>query len=257
MNTDLVVFKIGGNTVSPKNIFRTVDQDVVHEIAITIRELLKNNVKVILVHGGGAHAHTPSRCYGVTKSMDKDNLIGLSLTKILLKELEIEVCKILLQHGITVLPFDTCSLLRRSDNGLEIDLYVVEEALRGGYVPVLHGDITSIDGRPYIISSDDLMYILVNRFKPRLAIFIMREGGILGRDGTIIRLLKRSDVVNLGEVRDDKYVDVTGGLMRKLDICFKIANICDVYICPCRSDILLDLVLYSRCSDCTKIVLDT
>ncbi len=258
MNTSLVIFKIGGNSVSPKNTFRKVEEDVVHEIAITVKELLKRDMRVIIVHGGGAHAHTPSRCYGITRHIDKDNMIGLSLTKVLLKELEINICKIFLRFGVPVIPFDTCSLLRRDDNREAIvDLYVVEEALKGGYVPVIHGDITYIGNRAYIISSDDLMYMLTLKFKPRLAIFIIREGGILDREGKVIRVLRSSDLVNIRELRSDKYVDVTGGLLRKLEICFKIAQICDVYVCPHNHRTLLDLVLNSRCDNCTKIVLDT
>ncbi|NPA70977.1 MAG: hypothetical protein GXO26_09225, partial [Crenarchaeota archaeon] len=119
---------------------------------------------------------------------------------------------------------------------------------------IIHGDITYINDGAYIVSSDDLMYILSLKFRPRLAIFTIRERGIINKDGKTITVLSADDLTNIIDLRCEKYVDVTGGLLRKLEICFKIAKICDVYVCYYDHNTLLNLILNSKCDNCTKIV---
>ncbi len=253
MNTDLVILKIGGNTVSPKDTFRKVEQDVVREVAKAVKRVLREGTRLIILHGGGSHAHTPSRCYGVIRTFDKDNMLGISIIKTLLKELNIEICKIFIRYGIPVLPFDTCSLLREDGN---IDTYTIYEALESGFIPLLHGDITSVKGRPLIVSSDDLMYILAEKFRPRLAVFVIREKGILDKNGKTIPVLSKESIRELKILQNESYVDVTGGLMKKLDICFKLSKICNVYICPYSSDILYRVISRyetHRCDECTQV----
>ncbi|NPA23191.1 MAG: hypothetical protein GXO23_02715 [Crenarchaeota archaeon] len=256
MNTNLIVLKIGGNTASPKNIFRTIDRGSIEEVAKAVRKAMNEGKKFIIVHGGGSHAHTPSRCYGITRRFDRDNIIGLSLTKILLKELSIEISKILLSYNIPVLPLDTCSLIRKSGASIDLDLYVVDEALRCGLTPLLHGDITCIGDRPFIVSSDDLMYVLARDYRPEITVFVIRERGVIDRDGRTIPRLGKRELQYLCEMRDDLYVDVTGGLFKKLDICFRISQICRVYVCPCDSDVLFRVFRGEECSGCTQIISD-
>ncbi len=250
MNSELIILKIGGDLVSPKTIFRTVNKEKLKEVVRAVKIKYGEGKRFILVHGGGGHAHIPSRCYGLTKMLNKDNMIGLSITKYLLKELNLEITREFIRNNIPVIQFDTCSLLR---NDSSIDIYVINEALKANFVPIIHGDITVIDGKSFIVSSDDLVLKLCQHFKPLCAVFVIRERGILDRYGRTIRRISRETILDIADHTDRNYVDVTGGLMKKLDICFKIAKMCRVYICPPDTECLLCCMNGHDCDCCSTI----
>jgi len=251
VSSKLVLLKIGGNLASPKDKFREVDYRNIEEVVKVIKYKFNQGYNFIILHGGGSHAHTPSRCYGLTRILYKDNALGLSLTKLLLKELNLEICKIFIRYGLPILMFDTCSLIRH-DNTL--DLHVIDEAIKSRFIPILHGDITVIEHRSFIISSDDLALILAKKYRPDITIFIIRERGIVDRYGNTIRRVTPDILKDLMKTEENmNYVDVTGGIMKKLNVCFEISKICKVYICPPEFECLCSCIDGFECDRCSLI----
>ncbi len=249
----LVLLKIGGGSISPKNTYgKFIREDSIRNLARVIRKLLRENYKFVIVHGGGGHAHTPVRCYGILRCINYDNRIGISITKLMLCKLKIELLKVLIQEGVPAYPIETYDVL--TENGVNIDK--VANVLRSGFVPVLNGEIVPTNDSVRIVSGDDLLLYLARDLRPDLCLFLIDKPGIVNARGDTLPVLKRGAAVEFLSV--EGIVDVTGGIVHKLSICERLCEyVKHVYICSVDCFESVEYVIRNRGETvpcCTRIL---
>ncbi len=102
------------------------------------------------------------------------------------------------------------------------------ELIERGVIPILYGDVVASDEGFSIISGDDIMLDLGSKLRPSASIFLTDVPGILDADGNVIKQLTNASVVN---ERGTRYIDVTGGLMRKIRSAMELARYTRTYLC--------------------------
>ncbi|GAB6946423.1 isopentenyl phosphate kinase [Vulcanisaeta sp. JCM 16161] len=222
--------KLGGSAISDKSRPLSYREDWVRELgALLVREVKTGN-KFVLVHGGGSFAHPMALAYGLNKYRDYEQLIGISFTSAILNHLSMKITLTLASIGLPIYPLRTGSIyvIKNGKPHLLIEPMHIIELIERGVIPMLYGDVVASDEGFSIISGDDIMLDLGSKLRPSASIFLTDVPGILDVNGNIIRELTRSSVVNEREAR---HIDVTGGLMRKVQSAMELAKYTRTYLC--------------------------
>ncbi|WP_054854701.1 isopentenyl phosphate kinase [Vulcanisaeta sp. JCM 16161] len=226
----LFIMKLGGSAISDKSRPLSYREDWVRELgALLVREVKTGN-KFVLVHGGGSFAHPMALAYGLNKYRDYEQLIGISFTSAILNHLSMKITLTLASIGLPIYPLRTGSIyvIKNGKPHLLIEPMHIIELIERGVIPMLYGDVVASDEGFSIISGDDIMLDLGSKLRPSASIFLTDVPGILDVNGNIIRELTRSSVVNEREAR---HIDVTGGLMRKVQSAMELAKYTRTYLC--------------------------
>ncbi len=247
----LILLKIGGGSISPKSSYgKFTRENSLRSIARLIRKLLKNGYKFILVHGGGGHAHTPVKCYGILKYLDCDNMIGVSITKLMLYQVKSYIMRILISEAVPVIPVETADIF--TGEGLEVSKIV--KYVESGFVPLLNGDLVLVDKKLSVVSGDDIMLEIAKHLRPDICLFLIDKPGIVDKDGRTIQVL---NLKSIHIYEDSRIVDVTGGILHKIEICKILCRYCrrGVHICSIdNASSIENVIVRGFDSNCTSIL---
>ncbi len=250
----LVLLKIGGGSISPKDSYgKFVREHCIERLARVIMKFVRRSYKFVIIHGGGGHAHTPVKCYGLLKYVDFSNRIGVSITKLMLYKLKTKILEIFVREGVPVYPLETNDLLKE---GNSLDICKLGRVIEAGFVPVLNGEIAITEDGLRIVSGDDIMLYLARDLRPDLCIFLIDKPGILDKDGKTLSTIPRGAMIS--EVTSRGVADVTGGILRKLDVCYEICNyVKQIYICSIEYPEELEFIIENVgevAPHCTRIL---
>lgn len=196
------ILKIGGSVITQKESFETLNERAMEEISSAIAE---NYRDLILVHGAGSFGHPHVKKYGL-----KD---PISIAKIhdACMRLNEEFCRRLIKFNVPAVGLDP----------MTSDFRNVEELLKKGFLPVLHGDVNLKFG---ITSGDDLVVEFAEKFGAERIGFATNVDGVIV-DGKVVKKFTRemkADVI--GES------DATGRMMGKIEKIFAMKEKCRVFI---------------------------
>jgi isopentenyl phosphate kinase len=117
------------------------------------------------------------------------------------------------------------------DSVVKSDMSVIEDLLRKGFVPVLHGDCVRDRKKGFnILSGDIIVEALAGHFKPKRVVFVSDVDGVFDKppNSPDATLLKEISLDADGMANDVEYslpeVDVTGGMASKLTRASNIAQ---------------------------------
>ncbi|MET1124594.1 MAG: isopentenyl phosphate kinase [Archaeoglobaceae archaeon] len=198
------VLKLGGSAVTNKAGFEEARLELISELCDAIAE---NYEKLVLVHGAGSFGHPHVRKFGLSnpKSVAKIHEACLRLNAI--------VCRELVARDVPAVPIHPIE-------GFSVEK--VEEFLKKGFVPVLHGDVV-IDGGFGVLSGDDIAVEVARELKAELLGFATSVEGVI-IDGRVARVVRREDLDKIGAASSD----VTGGMRAKVEKAMGAG--CRVYI---------------------------
>ncbi|RKX45120.1 MAG: kinase [Thermotogae bacterium] len=230
----MIVIKLGGSVITDKRTEGKIRKRIIDRL---IWEIKKSGEKFSIVHGAGSFGHIPAERYQLHRGLkEKSQLEGFHLTHHSVRLLNSEVMKVLLKHHIPSVSISPLCFIEMRDRRIEsIDLSRFDKALSMGLTPVSFGDVVFDSKRGFsICSGDDIVLYLALHFKPDKVVFIMDEDGIFDRDPKKYRnakFLKDVRVDDLPSAEESSYIDVTGGMKKKLDVIKRIANNgIDVYV---------------------------
>ncbi len=226
----LFMLKLGGSAISDKSTPLSYREDWVRNLGKNLASKLRAGSRFILVHGGGSYAHPMALAYGLSKYKDYEQSIGISLTSAVLNYLSMKITITLSLEGLPIYPLRTGSIYVIKDGKpqLLINPTHIIEILERGMVPMLYGDVVPSDEGFSIISGDDIMLDLGLRLRPSAAIFLTDVPGILDSNGNVIKELSGTSIIrDMGT----KSIDVTGGLMRKVQSAIELSNYVRTYLC--------------------------
>src|SRR3989338_546089 len=101
-----IYLKIGGSLLTDKKKKPSVRRDVLERVCSEISEVFRSQeIKLIIGHGGGAHAHQPAILHKVGGGKKESTLIGVKETYKGLGELHSEVLTMLMKYDLPVISF--------------------------------------------------------------------------------------------------------------------------------------------------------
>lgn len=95
-----------------------------------------------------------------------------------------------------------------------VDVAIIKDISRHGYIPVIAPIADGVDGKAYNINADTAAGSIAAALSAEKFILLTDVQGVMGVDGKLISILKRSEIEKL---IDDKVV--TGGMIPKVTCC--------------------------------------
>ncbi len=233
----LYVIKIGGSVLTDKRVYyRLSDLERLRGLFKLLAERHRRGDRMILVHGGGSFAHQPVCAYGLHRSriVDKSQAFGIALTRLLLTDLQRRVAESLLREGLPVYIMHTGDVVTVRGGEIRLDVERIRDLVSQGLVPLLHGDLVVLKDGVHVVSGDLIAEILARDLRPDAAIFLLDVEGVY-EDLRTRRLIRRVDGSVVDRIRSSlrtSSIDVTGGILGKLEACLRIARLgIKVYLC--------------------------
>ncbi len=95
-----------------------------------------------------------------------------------------------------------------------VDVAIIKDISRHGYIPVIAPIADGVDGKAYNINADTAAGSIASALSAEKFILLTDVEGVMGADGKLISVLKRSEIEKL---IDDNVV--TGGMIPKVTCC--------------------------------------
>jgi len=209
--------KLGGSVITHKDKPYTVNRENLRRAAAALAAAYKRGVRLVVVHGGGSFGHAK-----VKEVLDRKGVLEpADVPEIQLAMLELSriVAGELLRAGVPAVlhaPHTYC----RGPGDCSVEPIV--KSLSHGLVPVTFGDGVCSGGRVHIVSGDDLMVLVSRSLEDPCAIYVMGEEYVYDENGNPIRVLNARPAKAIS--RGTKGVDVTGGILRKLESALEAAR---------------------------------
>ena len=223
----LIILKLGGSILSDKNIPYSVKWDNLERIAMGIKNALdhyknKNkDIKLILVHGGGAFGHPVAKKYLKIENGKKSFVNmekGFWDIQRAMRRFNNIVIDTLQSYDIPAVSIQPSSFVVFGDK-LIFDISAIKEMVKRNLVPVIHGDITVDDKNNYkIISGDDIVPYLANELKADLILYATDVDGVLIDNKPINRINKNNIDEILDYLSGSNSIDITGGMRYKIEM---------------------------------------
>ncbi|NPA63258.1 MAG: hypothetical protein GXN95_06900 [Methanococci archaeon] len=223
----LIILKLGGSILSDKNIPYSVKWDNLERIAMGIKNALdhyknKNkDIKLILVHGGGAFGHPVAKKYLKIENGKKSFVNmekGFWDIQRAMRRFNNIVIDTLQSYDIPAVSIQPSSFVVFGDK-LIFNTFAIKEMVKRNLVPVIHGDITVDDKNNYkIISGDDIVPYLANELKADLILYATDVDGVLIDNKPINRIDKNNIDEILDYLSGSNSIDITGGMRYKIEM---------------------------------------
>ncbi|MDM7939956.1 MAG: isopentenyl phosphate kinase [Methanothrix sp.] len=206
------VLKIGGSILTDK---KTIGAARLREIQRIAEEIAAHPEDLVLVHGAGSFGHIPARRYGLPESFNPEGLRATHSSVVRLNELVIDaLCK----AGVFAMPVHPFSCVLLRDGRIDsFALKPIEEMVRDGLLPVLHGDVAMDATRKAgIVSGDQIVTYVARALQAEIVAVGCNVDGVLF-SGEPLRELTRKDLPSIERALGGSAgVDVTGGMRGKL-----------------------------------------
>ncbi|MFZ3148710.1 MAG: isopentenyl phosphate kinase [Methanothrix sp.] len=206
------VLKIGGSILTDKNSELTARESEITRVA---KEIALHPEDVVLVHGAGSFGHIPAKKYGLPHEFNRQ---GLRVTHNSVAKLSEKVVEALSLAGVDCLPVHPLScLLLKSGRIDRFFMEPVNEMLKNGIMPVLHGDVAmDATGKAAIVSGDQLVAYIAKALQAEIVAVGSNVDGVLFSGKPLPRITRKELSQVESAIGGSAGVDVTGGMRGKL-----------------------------------------
>ena len=215
-----VLVKFGGAAITNKKVKYELQSKNLEDCVAGVAAAYRRGQKVVVIHGAGSFGHFEAKEFGVAQGR-RENEFGFALTRRAVKRLNTIVIDALIAVGLpatSVSPFACDDLPKHLDT-----------CLKGGLLPVVHGDAVIKNEDYAILSGDDIAQNYCQRFPVERVIFVTDVPGVYDANPKTHRTAKKwlaiSSTENTIEATKGDVTDVTGGMRAKLEAAFAIAKI--------------------------------
>lgn len=198
----LRILKIGGSVITRKEGYEELNEKAIEEICSAIAE---NYCNLILIHGAGSFGHPHVVKFGLK---DAISIAKIHNACVRLNEF---FCRKLIEHNVPAIGVHPMS------SSYEL----IPKILEKGFVPVLHGDVTS-DFK--VVSGDEIAVLLANNFSAELLGFATNVEGVFVNGKVVEKFTRGMKPDSIGGE------DVTGKMRGKLERVFSLKTKCRVFI---------------------------
>ncbi|EDV28673.1 uncharacterized protein TRIADDRAFT_51825 [Trichoplax adhaerens] len=232
------IIKLGGSAITSKQHLEKANTQAINIAASHVHEMTR---KCVIVHGAGSFGHFHAKKYNIATGFNDTDFeqqrIGFSQTRLSVTKLNHIIVQALIEKDVPAVSISPCGLWKTTDRSVTSTfLQPINDLLRAGFVPVVHGDAvidTSLGCT--ILSGDTIIQILAENLCPKRIIFITDTNGIYDRpphndDAKLLRYIsvtKDGKVTNEIETSQLEH-DVTGGVQTKIASAAHIVSKCNI-----------------------------
>lgn len=223
----ITIIKLGGSLITDKSKPFSLRKDIIKRC---IKEIIKSNEKLILIHGGGSFGHPIAKEYDIYDGFNpnlKNQIFGLAKTHEVMTQLNSHIIKEFLNLNYPAISIQPSSIFKKLDGKISIiSTSNIEHLLNLNILPILYGDIIIDTQKSFsILSGDQIIVELcksLETYKVKKVIFAIEKDGIFIKDPE--KPLSPKLLNNIGleglekiELADlDKKIDITGGIESKI-----------------------------------------
>ncbi len=215
MRSKLTILKIGGAVITDKSegAFEVLKEESLREVCRAISERWEG---LVVVHGAGSFGHPHVKKYGL-------NPIGAAKVHLACLRLNEKICSTLTENGVPAYPIHPF---------ISYSTDLVRKALERGFVPVLHGDVVFGPEGVEVLSGDDIVTHLAEELEAEKIGFATDVDGVKDNDSVIEKLDREllRKLLERKEAASGKKVDVTGGMLRKLQKLYEMKHRCRIFV---------------------------
>jgi isopentenyl phosphate kinase len=220
--SERLILKLGGSVITDKSTDCAINRSQLASVASAIAGSVSGGT--IVIHGAGSCGHPEAKRYHLDKGAVPGNTEGIFVTHRAVSSLNDAVVLALREKGVAAIgvhPLHTGI----AENGrlVGFECRHLEQMLRLGMVPVIHGDVVmDLSRGACIISGDQLVRYLA------VALRINRVGlatdvpGVLD-GGRVVPAITRKTAPDL-QIGNSMHTDVTGGMKGKIDELLSLAD---------------------------------
>lgn len=237
-----VFLKLGGSLITDKDIPNTPKRENIRSIGSQIKKARETDpsMSLLIGHGSGSFGHAAAKAAGYVEGhRTAFNSLGFQtiwmaaqkLNRIILDEFD--------QLGLPVISFAPSSAVISSGKKIEAwDITPIRSALVHNLLPVIFGD-TVFDRElgGVIYSTEDLFLHLADKLNPDLILLAGKEKGVWADfpiKGELITEISSKNFSDFqSSINISQSVDVTGGMLKKVQIMFQIKDLvpnCQIHI---------------------------
>jgi len=174
------IIKIGGSAITNKDKFETLNDDVLDQVTSMISDLHKAGIKMIVIHGAGSFGHFQASKFNVQNG-------GIGLCEI--RRSVLKLCLLftnkLVEAGVnavscpTFLFWETKTIDEEPLSVVKHNADMIEDLVKKGFVPLLHGDVVFDQTKNFtILSGDVITRVLAEVLKPKRVVHLSDIKGI-------------------------------------------------------------------------------
>lgn len=225
-----VLLKLGGSAITDKSQPYTARRRDMERLAIEIKGALSKDsgLKLIIGNGGGSFPHQPAKkgklVDGISEPWQLEHLVE---TQRAASELNQMLVTILIKAGVPAFSIRPSSAGYARDGEIaEFNLKPIEELLKLGAVPVIHGDVMmDIRKGCSIASTEKLFSYIVSRINIERIIIGTNVDGVLDDKNRVIPGISKKTFESIKQhLKGAKTTDVTGGMLHKVESMLQISK---------------------------------
>jgi len=219
---ELIILKLGGSVITDKSGECRVDKERIAALANEIAS--RKNIFPVIVHGAGSCGHPEAKEHHLDKGLDTTNKAGIFITHHAVRRLNDAVVNALRASGVEsvgIHPLDACT----AKNGrlISFECGPIEQLVKNGIVPVMHGDVVMDEEKgACIVSGDQLVSYLACKIHAKRIGLATDVPGVL-KDESVIPVINTATAQNL-EINESGNTDVTGGMRGKINELLMLAE---------------------------------
>jgi isopentenyl phosphate kinase len=231
----LVLVKFGGSLITDKTQEEKINNAAINKLARQLKNVLDNHKRIsyLVGTGAGSFGHIQVKKYNLNEGIEtEEQKLGLAIVEDSVARLNRMVVASLLKSGLPAISFNPSSYFTMS-NGETEEIFL--ESLIGflnlGIIPVTYGDMVyDIVRGATVLSTDKQFLALTAKLSEKniavdKVIFCGATKGVVDENGKTIDKINRDSYPSIESVFfENGYVDVTGGMKKKVQTALKIAD---------------------------------
>jgi len=228
-----LLIKFGGGLITDKSAMKTIDANVIANLANLTQQLISQGHAITIVHGAGSFGHLKAKKWRIAQGADEailtEQILAVDSIRQDMLELDSILCEALEQQNIEIRNLPPSQWARETGPDFTGSLTPITNCPRD-IVAVTFGDVVDCEPpkRFGILSGDDLMVRIAQESQSIThCIFLLGDAeGLLSAppsdsSAELIPIWKPNHEIS-GE--HDSTVDVTGGIFLKLESAAMIAQ---------------------------------
>lgn len=232
---EVVLVKLGGSLITEKGGDAEARASVIRRLAAELREGGGGTgQRIVLGHGSGSFGHPPAAEFGLRSgARSAEERRAVSRTQDRAARLHRRVVAALVEAGLSPYSIAPSSAAMARDGEIEdFGLEPLAAALRGGYLPVVYGDVVADRRRGATIASTERLFLRLSEGLPRHGWRVARclwlgvTAGVYDGDGRVLPRLGPGNGEAIPEaVGGSPDADVTGGMRHRVETALRMSRL--------------------------------
>ena len=240
---ELFILRIGGSVLTDRNKSKpNINFANINILASEIKKAKKEkDFDLLIVHGMGAFGHPIAKKFNIhKKGISPKKIKGVALLADSLRKLNSIFVSFLISKGLNTINYPSNYAITDNRKIVYMPIETIKKYLQLGFIPILYAlPVYDVSNSISILSADHLAPYLAKSLKPKLLISGVSIEGVYDynpKKNSNAKLVKKITPLTfkklIKEIGGTHYVDVTGGMVRKLT---ELLNVTD---CGVKSRII-------------------